>query len=359
MEQVAAISRLLGALSSRAAHPAIVWGGRSYSFEEISRLSSLYSEKLGALGIRRGDRVAVFAETCPELIAAFIGHLMSGVIHVPINTRYKADEARHILVDSGAVAVLVGDEGEECTGVLREILRVSAPPHLRHVVALADALPSSPSKQIFSSSSPPSDEDIAMLIYTSGTTGKSKGVALSYRALADNTASVTGLWRFAPEDRLVLALPLFHVHGLVLGVTGMLVNGLTLLLEPRFDPSRVVRAFADEGATVFMGVPTMYVRLLEHLDAHPDAADAAAQGAPLHRGQRSPARSRLRGVPRENGTRDPRALRDERDALHAVEPVRRRTPPRHRRPARRPAARCGSSTTKDATRPTASSARSS
>jgi acyl-CoA synthetase (AMP-forming)/AMP-acid ligase II len=274
MEQVAAISRLLGALSSRAAHPAVVWGGRSYSFEEISRLSSLYSEKLGALGIRRGDRVAVFAETCPELIAAFIGHLMSGVIHVPINTRYKADEARHILVDSGAVAVLVGDEGEECTGVLREILRVSAPPHLRHVVALADALPSSPSKQIFSSSSPPSDEDIAMLIYTSGTTGKSKGVALSYRALADNTASVTGLWRFAPEDRLVLALPLFHVHGLVLGVTGMLVNGLTLLLEPRFDPSRVVRAFADEGATVFMGVPTMYVRLLEHLDAHPEAAAA-------------------------------------------------------------------------------------
>lgn len=113
-----------------------------------------------------------------------------------------------------------------------------------------------------------------MLIYTSGTTGKSKGVALSYRALADNTASVTGLWRFAPEDRLVLALPLFHVHGLVLGVAGMLVNGLTLLLEPRFDAARVVRAFAEEGATVFMGVPTMYVRLLEHLEAHPGAAEA-------------------------------------------------------------------------------------
>ncbi len=119
-----------------------------------------------------------------------------------------------------------------------------------------------------------------MLIYTSGTTGKSKGVALSYRALADNTASVTGLWRFAPEDRLVLALPLFHVHGLVLGVTGMLVNGLTLLLEPRFEPGRVVRAFAEDGATVFMGVPTMYVRLLEHLDAHPEAA-AALRGARL------------------------------------------------------------------------------
>jgi malonyl-CoA/methylmalonyl-CoA synthetase len=113
-----------------------------------------------------------------------------------------------------------------------------------------------------------------MLIYTSGTTGKSKGVALSYRALVDNTASVTGLWRFSPEDRLVLALPLFHVHGLALGVAGMLVNGLTLVLEPRFDPAGVVEAFERSGATVFMGVPTMYVRLLEHLDAHPEAAAA-------------------------------------------------------------------------------------
>ena len=271
-----AISRLLSCLRSRAAHPAVVWGGRSYTFEEMRQWASAYAAHLESLGIRRGDRVAVFAETCPELIAAFIGHLMSGVIHVPINTRYKADEARHILEDSGAVAVLVGDAGEECGEVLREILRMKETPGLRHVLPLAQALPSSPSKKSSSSfsSSPPSDDDIAMLIYTSGTTGKSKGVALSYRALADNTVSVTGLWRFAPEDRLVLALPLFHVHGLVLGVTGMLVNGLTLLLEPRFDPARVVEAFAREGATVFMGVPTMYVRLLEHLDAHPEAAAA-------------------------------------------------------------------------------------
>ncbi|HEY3351032.1 MAG TPA: AMP-binding protein [Thermoanaerobaculia bacterium] len=285
MTSASAHDRLLGSLRRRAAHPAVVWGGRSYTFEEISRLSSLYSERLGVLGVRRGDRVAVFAETCPELIAAFIGHLLSGIIHVPINTRYKADEARHILEDSGAVAVLVGDEGEECGDVLREILG-RCPEHLKHVIALREAFPagqppaaaspspSSPSKKIFSSPPLPSGEDVAMLIYTSGTTGKSKGVALSYRALAGNTASVTGLWRFAPEDRLVLALPLFHVHGLVLGVAGMLVNGLTLLLEPRFDPARVVHAFAEEGATVFMGVPTMYVRLLEHLDAHPDAAAA-------------------------------------------------------------------------------------
>src|SRR5512140_3071444 len=282
MTGASALDRLLGSLRRRAAHPAVVWGGRSYTFEEMRRLAGDYVAHLESLGIRRGDRVAVFAATCPELIAVFVGHLMSGVIHVPINTRYKADEARHILEDSRAVAVLVGNEEEECTEVLREILRMKEAPGLRHVLRVTDAFPStppspsSPSKQIFSfsSSPPPEDTDVAMLIYTSGTTGKSKGVALSYRALADNTASVTGLWRFAPEDRLVLALPLFHVHGLVLGVAGMLVNGLTLLLEPRFDAARVVSAFAEEGATVFMGVPTMYVRLLEHLEARPDAAGA-------------------------------------------------------------------------------------
>ena len=271
-----AISRLLSCLSTRAAHPAVVWKGRSYTFEEMGGWASAYAAHLESLGIRRGDRVAVFAETCPKLIAAFIGHLQSGVIHVPINTRYKADEARHVLEDSGAVAVLVGDEGEESREILEKILRKGRPHGLRETLTVASAFPSSPSKKSPSSSSsyPPSDEDVAMLIYTSGTTGKSKGVALSYRALADNTASVTALWRFAPEDRLVLALPLFHVHGLVLGVTGMLVNGLTLLLEPRFDPAPVAEAFASEGATVFMGVPTMYVRLLEHLDAHPEAAAA-------------------------------------------------------------------------------------
>ncbi len=114
MTTAAAHERLLGSLRRRAAHPAVVWNGRSFTFEEIRRLASLYADRLSALGVRRGDRVAVFAETCPELVAAFVGHLQSGVIHVPINTRYKADEARHILEDSGAVAVLAGDEEEEC-----------------------------------------------------------------------------------------------------------------------------------------------------------------------------------------------------------------------------------------------------
>lgn len=264
--------------------PAVVWGGRTYAFEELHGWANAHADRLRALGVRRGDRVAVFAETCPEIIATLVGHLEAGVIHVPINTRYRADEARHILEDSGAVAVLTGRPGDECNEVLEEILRNKRPPQLRHVITLPEVLPSSPSKQIFSSfsSSPkqrfpsglPSDDDVAMLIYTSGTTGKSKGVALSYRALEENTRAMMDLWQFTETDRLVLALPLFHVHGLCLGAVGALLTGFTLLLEERFDAARVIDAFAHEGATAFMGVPTMYVRLLEYLEGHPETAAA-------------------------------------------------------------------------------------
>ncbi|MGZ6988885.1 MAG: class I adenylate-forming enzyme family protein, partial [Thermoanaerobaculia bacterium] len=280
MDRLPAASRLLSALRTRATHEAVVWKGRSYSFEEMRRWASQYAAHLASLGIRQGDRVAVFAETCPEIVAALVGHLGAGIIHVPINTRYRAEEARHILEDSGAVAVLTR-RTDGCAEVLDAILAEGRPPKLLHVLDLAEVFPSSPFEANLSSSSsyepqsnPPAKDDAALLIYTSGTTGKSKGVALSHRALEENTRAVMDLWRFSEADRLVLALPLFHVHGLCLGVAGALLTGFTLILEERFDAARVVKAFAKDGATTFMGVPTMYVRLLEHLDSHPQ--DAAA-----------------------------------------------------------------------------------
>jgi acyl-CoA synthetase (AMP-forming)/AMP-acid ligase II len=269
-------------ISSRATHPAVVWNGRSYSFEEMRRWASQYAAHLASLGICQGDRVAVFAETCPEIVAALVGHLGAGIIHVPINTRYRAEEARHILEDSGAVAVLTR-RTDGCAKVLDAILAEGRPPKLRHVLELAEVFSPLPFEaNLLSSSSsldrprndPPANDDAALLIYTSGTTGKSKGVVLSHRALEENTRAVMDLWRFSGADRLVLALPLFHVHGLCLGVAGALLTGFTLILEERFDAARVVEAFAKDAATAFMGVPTMYVRLLERLDSHPQ--DAAA-----------------------------------------------------------------------------------
>jgi malonyl-CoA/methylmalonyl-CoA synthetase len=122
------------------------------------------------------------------------------------------------------------------------------------------------------------DADTALLVYTSGTTGKSKGAALSFSAVVANTEALMALWRVSSSDRLVLTLPLFHVHGLCIGVHGALLTGLTLLLSERFQAEEVVRAFAEQGATIFMGVPTMYVKLLELLRERPEAGKALARG---------------------------------------------------------------------------------
>ncbi|MBV1861328.1 MAG: AMP-binding protein, partial [Nannocystaceae bacterium] len=113
--------------------------------------------------------------------------------------------------------------------------------------------------------------------YTSGTTGRSKGATLSLAAVVDGIAALIGLWGWSRDDVLSLQLPLFHVHGLCIGVHGSLLAGMCMLIHPRFSPQAVVQDVADRGASVFMGVPTMYTRLLGHLDANPsDAASLRA-----------------------------------------------------------------------------------
>jgi len=278
------VGRLFSALEARPEKPALVFEGRTWTFGDLDRLSAAYARGLAAAGIGAGDRVAVFAETCPEVIVALLGHYRLGSIHVPINTRYSGEEVAHVLADSGAKAVLLR-AGSPCA----EVIQPTAAPRLRLRIWIGgpDRAPSSEDLAFdrLVEESPvrgpvplPADEDPAILLYTSGTTGKSKGVALSFRAVIANTDSVTRLWRFSPEDRMALALPLFHVHGLGLGIHGALLNGTTVLLFERFEARRIAQAFDRDGATVFQGVPTMYVKLLELLAAEPTRARALARG---------------------------------------------------------------------------------
>ncbi|TNF34587.1 MAG: hypothetical protein EP329_07085, partial [Deltaproteobacteria bacterium] len=177
---------------------------------------------------------------------------------------YRDAEVRHILEDSGARLVLAPPDSEAAAtarSIGIAVVGLDAP----ELADDAGAPWAGP---------PPSPDALGLIVYTSGTTGRSKGVALSQRALAANVGATTGLWRFSPDDTLVLALPLFHVHGLGLGVLGTLLRRMRTLILPRFDAAAVVAAFRDQGATVFMGVPTMYRQLLDALAAAP--ADAAA-----------------------------------------------------------------------------------
>ncbi len=257
--------RLLRALNAHPDRVAFDVDGTQLTWAELDARSAAYAGELRQRGVRRGDRVAVFAGSSLGMLVAFVGNVRGGFTHLPINTRYGAAEARHLL-DDGAAAALVHDTSEHVLHALTEL--GDALPAVRVAVADADLA--------YAGETPPSaddDEAPLLLIYTSGTTGRSKGVEHGADGIVDSIGALTDLWRFDASDRLVLALPLFHVHGLCIGVIGTLLHGLTALVQPRFDPALVVGAFAERGATVFMGVPTMYARLLEHLDAHPgDAA---------------------------------------------------------------------------------------
>ncbi len=236
------------------------WSGRSVTFGSLLQRAEHYAGALRLQGLGPGDTVAMMAGTSIDLVVVLLGHYLAGVVHAPINTRYGTEEVRHILIDSGARLVLTDPDFED---LIRE-----ASPGLPQVLMGPD-FEARLSTAGFSQSH--DDEDIALLIYTSGTTGKSKGVELSFRSVASNIKALTDLWEWTAEDRLVLALPLFHVHGLCIGVHGALIQGCSVELQRRFDPSDIV-ASIKQGATIFMGVPTMYAMLLDHLRAHPEAA---------------------------------------------------------------------------------------
>ncbi|MCA9649004.1 MAG: AMP-binding protein [Myxococcales bacterium] len=263
----AAFERLAQGLRQRPEHPLLITEHQVVTADELWRRSRAWAERLRGWGLTRGDRVAVLAGAHPEAVALMLGILRAGLVHVPINPRYRGAELRHVLVDCGAARLLCDRElADERLETLPSALpwhAIEAPP--------APAKHDAPSPD-----APVRDDETALLVYTSGTTGRSKGVRLSPRAIVDAIGALTELWRFDPHDVLSLALPLFHVHGLCIGIYGALIHGMTVRLHERFEPAAVVDDLAH-GATVFMGVPTMYGRLLEHLQAHPEAAAVLAR----------------------------------------------------------------------------------
>lgn len=272
-EQRSAFERLHRCFDERGTQPALVFDGRVWTHTELARMSRGYARGLDKLGMREGDRVATLCGSCPELVAALLGHYHLHAVHVPINTRYRATEIEHILRDCGARAVLVDAEHVELLESLpatsRELPRILVGDghHIRRAEDHAfDDLVSAPAAV-----GRPADDAPALIIYTSGTTGRSKGVVLTHGAVVANISALTDHWAWSADDRLVLALPLFHVHGLCIGIHGAWLHGLTIDLQPRFEPAQVVQAVKD-GGSIFMGVPTMYAMLLEHLERHPSDA---------------------------------------------------------------------------------------
>ena len=212
---------------------------------EADELTAAAAGRFARAGLAPGDRVLFCAGTSVELVLAYLGALRAGLTIVPANPAYTAPEIA-ALVAAARPSLAVMDDARLGSGV-----PVCGP----DLAALPDVSASGESAVVLDAAAP---SDVALIIYTSGTTGQPKGVPLTHANLLASAHAVRIAWRWDPSDRLALCLPLFHVHGLGVGLHGTLVTGASALLLPKFDPAAVASSIVDGGATLLFGVPTMY-----------------------------------------------------------------------------------------------------
>ncbi len=236
----------------RSGRPAVRLGDATLSHTDLHRAARAHAARLRADGIGPGDRVAIWAT--PELptLAAILGNVLAGVATVPLNPALGEGELAHVLRDSAPRLVLATDPaplGARTPGV--------------RAITLDGPSPVPPGER--------APDDPLFVLYTSGTTGPPKGAILTHGNAAFDLDALADAWAWTERDVLVHGLPLFHVHGLILGFLGVLRVGGTLRLLPRFAPDGIAAAM-EAGGTMLFAVPTMYHRLAEHCEATP--ADA-------------------------------------------------------------------------------------
>lgn len=239
--------------------------GRRLSYADLHELTAAWAEALQGLGVLAGDRVAVQVDKSVDAVLLYIACLRMGAVYVPINTANTTHEVDYFLRDAAPRVVIV--RPAQCTelesvaagaGVARlETLGGNGDGTLPAFVARARSRAGS----VAAFTEPKLDAAaLAAIIYTSGTTGRSKGAMLTRGNLASNARALAAAWRFSADDVLLHALPLFHVHGLFAAINTVLASGSSLLLLGGFSAAEVLRHLPD--ATVLMGVPTFYTRLL-------------------------------------------------------------------------------------------------
>jgi len=254
----------------------ILFEGQTVTYADLRRGAIRWAEGLRAWGLEPGERVALFLENSPTFVAAYLGVQLAGGVVVLVNTQYRQVELRHILQDAGVRVAVTDPAGRaELARVVGELVALDAvvtvgkraeepeDPALlaANVRELGDAELAADAPGAAPPGLPAGDA-VAVLGYTSGTTGRSKGAMLTHRNLISNAVAVTTAWRWTENDRLLLALPLFHAHGLFVGMHGTLLTGSTADLRRKFDAADTFETLLRGETTMFFGVPTMYVRLV-------------------------------------------------------------------------------------------------
>jgi malonyl-CoA/methylmalonyl-CoA synthetase len=214
------------------------------------------ARKFAERGIRPGERIAIYSENRQGFVFAYLAALRLGAIAVPVNVLYRASDLAHVLADAQPAIVV-------CSSASAPFLREVDTGAWLVGAAEVEAWARDTTLEPLQTHRRPAPGDAALIVYTSGTTGASKGAVLTHRNLAAIVAALIVAWRWQAGDVLLVTLPLFHVHGLIAATTASLAAGGRALLRERFDAGDVLETIAGGTVTMFFGVPTMYVRLLE------------------------------------------------------------------------------------------------
>ena len=259
--------------------PAVVFEGASYTFRAFDREVERYSAMLHALGVGKGDRVAIQLPKRMEVLFLHFAILSVGAITLPLNPDYQAEEVEYFLSDSGS-SLFVADEyrftsAERVVRGLRGVRTLLVDGAGREGAdSLPERLAHAPDR--FLRAYPAGGDDVGMLCYTSGTTGRSKGAMITHRNMVANMMALSAAWEWTADDVLLHALPLFHVHGLNVATHGSLYAGSTLVMHEKFDAGRAWGALEEQRCTLFMGVPTMYQRLMNEWEKREKKPDLRA-----------------------------------------------------------------------------------
>ena len=233
--------------------------GENYSYADVERETARYANFLIGLGLKAGDRVAVQAEKSPHAVFVYLACLRAGLCYLPLNNAYQQGEIRYFLGDSEPAVAICSPQNLDWFSALCKDAKV---PHTytldqNGTGSFADAARSSSTEFVTANSNA---NDLAVIIYTSGTTGRSKGAMVTHGNLTSNAQVLCDAWRIASSDTLIHALPIFHIHGLFVALNTTLLSGAKLIFQRKFDATAVLAALPH--ATMLMGVPTFYTRLL-------------------------------------------------------------------------------------------------
>jgi malonyl-CoA/methylmalonyl-CoA synthetase len=237
--------------------------GSTLSYGELVERTGRIANALRRLGVRPGDRVAMQVEKSAWALLVYLGTLRAGAVHLPLNPAYTIREVGYFLGDAEP-ALFVCRPGE--ADAMQALVADTASMRVETLGpggegtftgAIGTESPSFEDAVV-------DPDDLAAILYTSGTTGRSKGAMLSHGNLASNAETLREVWRFTRKDRLLHALPIFHTHGLFVATNTALLAGASMIFLPRFEADAVIRLLPR--ATVMMGVPTFYTRLLARFD---------------------------------------------------------------------------------------------